>query len=163
MTNKRSILSLILAVCLIIPAMFMLTACDGKQISEKGRTYSVQNKEKDIVFQWGDDKDALLEEVGSEEDAKTAFSTFTLTFDENDNVTISFGGIRDSGRFYVINEDNNIEFYDTKEDAENKVNRVKDDYLGAEYKFSADRKTVTIKQQISTKTKIEIKLTVNAK
>lgn len=40
MTNKRSILSLILAVCLIIPAMFMLTACKNDKTPEETTTHT---------------------------------------------------------------------------------------------------------------------------
>lgn len=161
MTKKKSILSLILAICLIVPAMFIMTACGNKPISEKGKTYTVLNKQSDITINWGDDKDALMEEVGSEENAKAMFSTFILTFDENGGVNLSIGGGSDGGMFYVINEYNCIEFYDTKEDAENKVNRVTDDYYGAEYKFSADKRVITLKQQVSSKTSIEIKLSAN--
>ncbi len=161
MTKKKSILSLILAICLIVPAMFMMTACGNKPISEKGKTYTVLNKQSDITINWGDDKDALMEEIGSEENAKAMSSTFILTFDENGGVKISTGGESDDGWFYVINEDNCIEFYNTKEDAENKLNRVTDDYLGAEYKFSADKRVITIKQQISAKTSVVIKLSAN--
>ena len=161
MTKKKSILSLILAICLIVPAMFIMTACGNKPISEKGKTYTVLNKQSDITINWGDDKDTLMKKVGSEENAKAAFSTFILTFDENGGVNISIGGLHGDERFYVINEYNCIEFYDTKEDAENKLNRVTDDYLGAEYKFSADKRVITIKQQISAKTSVVIKLSAN--
>lgn len=159
MTKKKSIWAFVLALCLIIPAMFMMTACGNKSISEKGKTYTVLNKQSDVIINWGDDKDTLMEEVGNEENAKAAFSTFILTFDENGGVTIFVGGDgRGDERFYVINEDNCIEFYDTKEDAENKVNRVTDDYLSAEYKFSADKRVITIKNQVSAKTSVVIKL-----
>lgn len=161
MTKKKSIWAFVLAICLIIPAMFMMTACGNKSISEKGKTYTVLNKQSDITINWGDDKETLMEEVGSEENAKAMCSTFILTFDENGGVNISVGGEIDRGRFYVINEDNCIEFYNTKEDAENKLNRVTDDYLGAEYKFSADKRVITIKQQISAKTSVVIKLSAN--
>ena len=161
MTKKKSIWAFVLALCLIIPAMFMMTACGNKSISEKGKTYTVLNKQSDITINWGDDKDTLIEEGGSEESAKAVFSTFVLIFDENGGVKISTGGESDDGWFYVINEYNCIEFYDTKEDAENKVNRVTDDYLGAEYKFSADKRVITIKQQISAKTSVVIKLSAN--
>lgn len=161
MTKKKSLLALAMALCLIIPATFMLTACGNKSISEKGKTYTVLNKQSDITINWGDDKETLMEEVGSEENAKAMCSTFILTFDENGGVKISTGGESDDGWFYVINEDNCIEFYNTQEDAENKVNRVTDDYLGAEYKFSADKRVITIKQQISAKTSVVIKLSAN--
>lgn len=161
MTKKKSFLSLILAICLIVPAMFMMTACGNKSISEKGKTYTVQNKQSDITINWGDDKETLMEEIGSEENAKAMFSTFILTFDENGGVTLSIGGGSDGGMFYVINEYDCIEFYDTKEDAENKLNRVTDDYFGAEYKFSADKRVITIKQQVSAKTSVVIKLSAN--
>ena len=161
MTKKKSIWAFVLAICLIIPAMFMMTACGNKSISEKGVTYTVLNKQSDITINWGDDKDTIMEEIGSEENAKAMSSTFILTFDENGGVNISIGGEIDSGRFYIINEDNCIEFYNTQEDAENKVNRVTDDYLGAEYKFSADKRVITIKQQISAKTSVVIKLSAN--
>lgn len=162
MTKKKSIWAFVLALCLIIPAMFMLSACGNKPISEKGKTYTVLNKQSDITINWGDDKDALMEEVGSEENAKAMCSTFILTFDENGGVNIFVGGDEHGDeRFYVINEYNCIEFYDTKEDAENKVNRVTDDYLGAEYKFSADKRVITIKQQVSAKTSVVIKLSAN--
>lgn len=161
MTKKKSIWTFVLVLCLIIPAMFMMTACGNKSISEKGKTYTVLNKQSDITINWGDDKETLMEEVGSEENAKNVFSTFILTFDENGGVTLSIGGGSDGGRFYVINEYNCIEFYDTKEDAENKLNRVTDDYLGAEYKFSADKRVITIKQQVSAKTSVVIKLSAN--
>lgn len=161
MTKKKSIWAFVLALCLIIPAMFMMTACGNKSISEKGKTYTVLNKQSDITINWGDDKETLMEEVGSEENAKAMCSTFILTFDENGGVNISVGGEIDRGRFYVINEDNCIEFYNTKGDAEKKLNRVTDDYLGAEYKFSADKRVITIKQQISAKTSVVIKLSAN--
>lgn len=161
MTKKKSLLVLAMALCLIIPATFMLTACGNKPISEKGKTYTVLNKQSDITINWGDDKETLMEEVGSEENAKAMFSTFILTFDENGGVNLSIGGESDGGRFYVINEYNCIEFYNTKEDAENKFNRVTDDYLSAEYKFSADKRVITIKQQVSAKTSVVIKLSAN--
>mgnify|MGYP001134132223 CR=1 FL=1 len=161
MTKKKSLLALAMALCLIIPATFMLTACGNKSISEKGKTYTVLNKQSDITINWGDDKETLMEEVGSEENAKAMCSTFILIFDENGGVKISTGGESDDGWFYVINEDNCIEFYNTQEDAENKLNRVTDDYLGAEYKFSADKRVITIKQQISAKTSVVIKLSAN--
>ena len=161
MTKKKSIWAFVLALCLIIPAMFMMTACGNKSISEKGKTYTVLNKQSDITINWGDDKDTIMEEIGSEENAKAMLSSFILTFDENGGVNIFTGGEIDSGRFYIINEYNCIEFYDTKEDAENKLNRVTDDYLGAEYKFSADKRVITIKQQISAKTSVVIKLSAN--
>ena len=160
MTKKKSIWAFVLALCLIIPAMFMMTACGNKSISEKGVTYTVLNKQSDITINWGDDKDTIMEEIGSEENAKAISSTFILTFDENGRVNISIGGEIDR-RFYIINEYNCIEFYDTKEDAKNKLNRVTDDYLGAEYKFSADKRVITIKQQISAKTSVVIKLSAN--
>ena len=93
MTKKKSILLLILAICLIVPAMFMMTACGNKSISEKGKTYTVLNKQSDITINWGDDKETLMEEVGSEENAKAMFSTFILTFDENGGVNLSIGGV----------------------------------------------------------------------
>ena len=161
MTKKKSIWAFVLALCLIVPSMFMMTACGNKSISEKGVTYTVLNKQSDITINWGDDKDTIMEEIGSEENAKAMFSTFILTFDENGGVNIFIGGEIDSGRFYIINEYNCIEFYDTKEDAENKLNRVTDDYLGAEYKFSADKRVITIKQQVSAKTGVVIKLSAN--
>lgn len=163
MKNKKSILSLILAIVMLIPAMFMFTACDkgDAQISEKGKIYSVANKQKDIIFYWGDDKDTLMKEIVSEENARIVFSTFTLTFDENEKVTISISGADDGGMYYVINEYNCIEFYDTKEDAENRINKVTDDYFGAVYEFSANKKFITIKQQVSAKTSVIIRLSAN--
>lgn len=166
MIKKKSVLSIILAIFMFIPAMFLLTACgdvppNSEPISEKGKIYSVQNKQSDVVFYWGDDKDSLMEEVGSEENARTVFSTFTVTFDEEEKVIVSISGLSDGGLFYVINDFNCIEFYDTKEDAENRANRVTDDYYNAEYKFSEDKKVITIKQQVSTKTSIILKLSAN--
>ena len=149
MTKKKSIWAFVSALCLIIPAMFMMTACGNKSISEKGVTYTVLNKQSDITINWGDDKETLMKEVGSEENAKAMFSTF---------INLSIGGESDGGRFYVINEYNCIEFYNTKEDAENKFNRVTDDYLSAEYKFSADKRVITITKRISAKTSVVIKL-----
>ena len=70
MTKKKSIWAFVLALCLIIPAMFMMTACGNKSISEKGVTYTVLNKQSDITINWGDDKDTIMEEIGSEENAK---------------------------------------------------------------------------------------------
>lgn len=169
MTNKKSILTYVLAICLIMPAMLMFTAC-GKPISEKGKKYSVANKNTDITIHWGDDKAAQLEEVGNEKNAKDVFASFTISFDNDGKVVISTSTFVDKGRFYVINEYNCIEFYDSKEDAENQVNRVTKDYLSAEYKFSADKKVITIKTSISDdsnetivqKSSVVIKLTVNA-
>ena len=158
MRQKKSIWVFVLALCLIVPSMFMMIACGNKPISEKGVTYTVVNKQSDITINWGDDKDTLIEEGGSEESAKAVFSTFVLIFDENDGVKISTGGESDDGWFYVINEDNCIEFYNTQEDAENKFNRVTDDYLSAEYKFSADKRVITITKRISAKTSVVIKL-----
>ena len=65
MTKKKSIWAFALALCLIIPAMFMMTACGNKSISEKGKTYTVLNKQSDITINWGDDKDTIMEEIGS--------------------------------------------------------------------------------------------------
>ena len=158
MTKKKSLLAFVLALCLIVPSMFMMTACGNKSISEKGVTYTVVNKQSDVIINWGDDKDTLIEEGGSEESAKAVFSTFVLIFDENGGVKISTAGESDDGWFYVINEDNCIEFYNTQEDAENKFNRVTDDYLSAEYKFSADKRVITITKRISAKTSVVIKL-----
>ena len=158
MTKKKSIWVFVLALCLIVPSMFMMTACGNKPISEKGVTYTVVNKQSDVIINWGDDKDTLIEEGGSEESAKAVFSTFVLIFDENGGVKISTAGESDDGWFYVINEDNCIEFYNTQEDAENKFNRVTDDYLSAEYKFSADKRVITITKRISAKTSVVIKL-----
>ncbi|MCI7003552.1 MAG: hypothetical protein MR904_04335, partial [Clostridia bacterium] len=104
MTKKKSIWVFVLALCLIVPSMFMMTACGNKPISEKGVTYTVVNKQSDITINWGDDKDTLIEEGGSEESAKAVFSTFVLIFDENGGVKISTGGESDDGWFYVINE-----------------------------------------------------------
>lgn len=162
MKNKKSIIKYILAICLIIPTMFMLSACDNTPISEKGKTYTVVNQQKDITFYWGDDKDTLIAEVGSEENAKVVFATFVISFEEEDKVKIFISGMSDGGMYYVINEYNCIEFYDTKEDAENRVNRVTEDYFGAEYKFSENKKTITIKQQVSPKSSVTIKLSVKA-
>lgn len=161
MTKKKSIWAFVLAIFLFVPSMFMMTACGSKPISEKGVTYTVVNKQSDVIINWGDDKETLMEEVGSEENAKAMLSTFILAFDENGGVTLSICGEIDSGRFYIINEYNCIEFYNTKEDAENRLNRVTDDYFGAEYKFSADKRVTTIKQQLSPKTGVAIKLSAN--
>lgn len=166
MTKKKSILSLILAIVMLIPAMFLFSAC-GQPIDEKGKTYTVKNVQKDIVFHWGDDKETLIKEVGSEENAKAVFGTWIIAFDDVDNVTISIAGGSDGELFYVINQYNCIEFYDTKADAENRVNRNTDDYFDAEYKFSADKRVITITHQVSdkavsNKTSVVIKLTVNS-
>lgn len=169
--TKKSILTYVLAIFLMIPAMFMLSACGkSKPISEKGKTYSVANKQTDITIHWGDDKAKQLEAVGTEEDAKNAFASFSIAFDNDGKVVISTPTFVDKGRFYVINEYNCIEFYDSKEDAENQVNRVTRDYFNAEYKFSVDKKVITIKTTISDdsdesivqKSSVVIKLTVNA-
>lgn len=166
MTKKKSILSLILAIVMLIPAIFMLSAC-GQPINEKGKTYTVKNAQKDIIFYWGDDKETLMKEVGTEENAKSVFGTWRIVFDDADNVTIFIADGSDGELFYVINEYNCIEFYDTKADAENRVNRLTDDYFSAEYKFSADKKVITITHQVSdkavsNKTSVVIKLTVNS-
>lgn len=161
--KKKSIWTFVLAVCLIVPMMFMLTACGNKTISEKGKTYSVANKQTDITFNWGSDKDAILEADGflTEDSAKVPYSTFIIAFDENGGVTISFGGRSDTGKFYVINGNNYIEFYGSKEDAENKEHRLTMEYLGAEYKFSADKKFITVRSQLSDESSVVMKLSAN--
>lgn len=157
MTKKKSILSLILAVFLIIPAMFMFTACGNKPISEKGKTYSVQNKQKDVTIKWGDDKDELIEAEGSEENLINGLATFSIIFSEDGKVSISFGGGKDEGKYYAIDEDNYLEFYESAENAENRSERLTGDYFSAKYKFSKDKKTITITTQVG-KSEVTIKL-----
>lgn len=166
MTNKKSILTYVLAICLIIPAMLMFTAC-GKPISEKGKTYSVANKKTDITIHWGDDKATQLEEIGSEENAINAFASFTISFDNDGKAVISAMGRSDESKFYAINENNVLGFYNTAEDAANGIGKCDDGFYNAEYTFSPDKKVITVKTSISDesivhKSSVVIKLTVNA-
>lgn len=58
---KKKILSLVLAVCLIIPCVFMLAGCNGKAYSVKGKTLSYTDN---VVFVWKE---------GTTDEQKTAY------------------------------------------------------------------------------------------
>lgn len=58
---KKKILSLVLAVCLIIPCVFMLTGCNGKAYSVVGKTLSYTDN---IIFVWKE---------GTTDEQKTAY------------------------------------------------------------------------------------------
>lgn len=173
MKIKKLIVNNILALCLMISALFIFSACGDspveekkEPISEKGKIYTVANKQTDITIHWGDDKDEHMEEIGSEQNAINAFATFTISFDNDGKVVISAEGRSDDARFYVINEYNVLEFYNSAEDATNGIGKLDDDYYSAEYKFSADKKVITVKTTISeksvvNKTSVVIKLTAN--
>ena len=166
--TKKSILTYVLAIFLMIPAMFMLSACgESKPISEKGKTYSVANKQTDITIHWGDDKATQLEEIGSEQNAIDSFATFSIAFDNDGKAVISAMGRSDESRFYAISENNVLGFYNTAKDATNGIGKLDYDYYNAEYTFSPDKKVITVKTSISDESvahnsSVVIKLTVNA-
>lgn len=111
----------------------------------------------DVDFIWADPK-AAVEDV---EQDRILYATMTVTFKENNAVEIcTFIGTDDS-HFYAINSKNCVEFFSTAEGAKNKTNKITDDFLGFQYKFSADKKklTVTIDAGEENKYKVIITLT----
>ena len=106
---KKKILGLIIAVCLIVPCLFVVVGCGGpKPFNVKGKTF-VGTKEVSIVWEEGvteEQKQNYLteEDYATEEDF--------LTFCSN-----AFGSYGEKIKF-VYNEDGTVNIYFAGEDAE---------------------------------------------
>lgn len=161
-----------LALVLVTLFAFTLAACgdkgnkgnkgetppSGETISEVGKKYSVKNAIEDVDFIWADPKDAT-EDV---EQDKILYATMTVTFKENNAVEIyTYIGI-DNSHFYAINSKNCVEFFSTAEDAKNKTNKITDDFLGFQYKFSEDKKNLTVTIDAGEENKYKVIITLTA-
>lgn len=105
-------------------------------VGETGKKYAIKTPDTDIT---------ATENVKEIASLRPLYSQISVTFDQEGKVQLYLGpGLVGDWCYYVVNEENCLEFYETKEDAEAGTNKRTDDYLGWRYAFDAERKTLTI-------------------
>ena len=111
-------------------------------VSEVGKKYAVKNYKTDVRFEF-DDPAMTPENV---EEYQKMYSTMWVLFQENHAVEIYLNAEldKDDTRFYGINSENAVGFYETVEDAEKLTNKLTSDYYGWNYTFDSSRKTLTV-------------------
>ena len=126
----------------VMPARNVTLYAKWVAVSEVGKKYAVKDYRTDVTVTY-DDPESATEDA---ETVKQAYSMMWLLFKENNAVEIflAVGMPKDDGHFYAVNSENCVEFYETAEDAQNKTDKVTDDYLGWKYEFDSSRKTLTV-------------------
>lgn len=128
-----------------MPSKNVTVYAKWESVSEVGKTYTVKNYETDVIFT-SDDPSAA---PATDED-KQAYSVLRVKFKDNRGIELFLdAGMKDDTRFYAVNAENCVEFFATAEDAQNMTNKLTAEYYGFEYRFSSDKKTlsVTIKDE----------------
>lgn len=141
-----------------MPAKNLTLYAKWNKITEVGKTYKVKDYKTDVSFVFDDPSSA--KEATDEE--KLTYSTMYLKFGENNAVEIFlYAGMPvDGSRFYAVNAENCVEFYETASDAQNMTNKLTDDYYGFEYRFDSNKKTLTVSMYNPT-SKVTVKMVLS--
>ena len=123
-----------------MPSKNVTVYAKWESVSEVGKTYAVKDYKTDVIFT-SDDSTVI---PASDEDKQT-YSVMRIKFKDNRGIELSVGsGMKDDTRFYAVNDENCVEFFETAEDAQNMTNKLTEDYYGLEYRFSSDKKTLSV-------------------
>ncbi|MBQ4558620.1 MAG: hypothetical protein IJA61_04530 [Clostridia bacterium] len=119
---KKKILSLVLAICLIVPCVFMLTACGGLKTG-------VEYKLKEVSVVWPNDetKELVLgmaemtEEEFNANISESIDNGLSFTFNEDGTVSATQGGETDEEVMYYTLDGDTITIYDSEEKTEDDI------------------------------------------
>ena len=125
-----------------MPAKNVTVYAKWAAVSEVGNKYAVKNYKTDVRFEF-DDPEKTPENL---EEYQLMYSTMWVLFKENHAVEICLNAElgKDTTRFYGINSDNTVGFFENAEDAESFTNKLTGDYYDWDYTFDASRKTLTV-------------------
>lgn len=130
---KKKLLSLVLAICLVLPCAILMTACSKKAYSISGKTFEYDaNSNIKIIWKVGvsdDEKKKYLDGLETEEKAIEQYresikdTSITLTFNKDGSLLMKQSykengetKINESTFFYSQSEDKNeIKIYDKKD------------------------------------------------
>lgn len=170
MKLKKNIFSFILAICLIVPAMFALTACgennppapdpEATVISEHGRTYTVANAETDVTIDWANQEEQELfnNVYRPENQYKADVATSTVAFNHKGQITFDLHNEVDATKYYTIGENNKLSFYEEKEH----TTRLTDSQFAYDYQFNNTKDKLTITFTLPTCEHSTIAITLTA-
>lgn len=130
----------------IMPAKNVTVYAKWTSVSEVGNKYAVKDYKTDVIFEFDDPAEAP-EDL---DQYKLAYSTMWVLFKENSAVEIYLHAEleKDDARFYAVNSENCVEFFETAEDAANITNKLTDDYYGWSYRFDSNKKTLTVSTRV---------------
>lgn len=114
----------------------------SEEFSEVNKKYSVKSASEDVTFTWENPEDAS----SSDDEFKVLYSFMTVTFMEESRLEIYFhaGMDADKTHFYYVNENDELEFYNSKEDLQARQNKNTEDYFAFNYKFFENKKKLKV-------------------
>ena len=114
----------------------------SEEFSEVNKKYSVKSASEDVTFTWENPEDAS----SSDDEFKVLHSFMTVTFLEESRLEIYLhaGMDTDKTHFYYVNENDELEFYNSEEDLQARKNKNTEDYFAFNYKFFENRKKLKV-------------------
>lgn len=114
----------------------------SEEFSEANKKYSVKSASEDVTFTWENPDDAS----SSDDEFKVLYSFMTVTFLEESRLEVYLhaGMDTDKTHFYYVNENDELEFYNSKEDLQARQNRNTEDYFSFNYKFIENKKKLKV-------------------